>query len=226
MSDQTVTVVIIEDDPMVQAINRKYIEQLKGVKIVGVAANGLEGINIIREQNPDLAIIDVFMPDQDGLKTLKQLRTEGYKTDVIMITAASDLETVKYTLQHGAIDYIVKPFQFERIRQALENYFSLHRKFKENKELTQAELDRLFLDINKKKNNTLPKGLNADTMEKINTFLKTENTSLSAEEVAKATGVSRVTARRYLEYLVEVEVAQVKMEYSQIGRPTNRYHII
>jgi two-component system response regulator DctR len=226
MVEQAVTVVLIEDDPMVQAVNRKYIEQLKGFKIVGTAANGIEGINIIRELTPDLAIIDVFMPNQDGLETLKQLRAEGYKTDIIMVTAASDLETVKYTLQHGAIDYILKPFTFERIQQAFENYLSLQRNFKENKEVTQTELDQLLFQIDRKKSHTLPKGLTADTLERITLLLKSKQTSFSADEVAESIGVSRVTSRRYLEYLVQVEIAQVKLEYSQIGRPKNRYYIM
>lgn len=224
MAKGIVTVLLIEDDPMVQAVNRKYIEQLNGFKIVGIASNGIEGIDLIRKLNPDLAIIDVFMPNQDGLETLKQIRSEGYKTDIIMITAASDLETVKYALQHGAIDYIVKPFVFERIQQAFENYLTIQHQFKKNKEVTQTELDTMLFQIETKKGNTLPKGLNPLTLEKISEFLKEEKTSFPSDVVAEAVGIARVTARRYLEYLVLCGTVDVNMEYRKIGRPKNLYH--
>ena len=226
MLKETVNVLLIEDDPMVQAVNRKYIEQLEGFQIIGTASNGIEGIHLIRELNPDLAIIDVYMPNQDGLETLKQLRSEGYKTDIIMITAASDLETVKYSLQHGAIDYIVKPFTFDRIQQAFENYLARQSQFKKNKDVTQAELDTMLFQIERKKGSTLPKGLNAVTLERISDFLKEEISPYSAEEVAEKIGIARVTARRYLEYLVLCGMVEVNMEHRKVGRPKNRYHFI
>ncbi|WNF36691.1 response regulator [Bacillaceae bacterium IKA-2] len=226
MSKEIVNVILIEDDPMVQAVNRKYIELLNGFKIIGTASNGIEGIELIRKLNPDLAIIDVYMPNQNGLETLKQLRTEGYKTDIIMITAASDLETVKCSLQHGAIDYIVKPFTFQRIQQAFENYLTIQRQFKNNKEVTQAELDSMLFQIETKKGNTLPKGLNSVTLARVSEFLKEEEKSFAADETAEVLGIARVTARRYLEYLVICGIVEVNMEYRKIGRPKNRYHFI
>jgi two-component system, CitB family, response regulator DctR len=220
-----IKVLLIEDDPMVQEINRTYIDQLEGFHIIGIASNGIEGIELIRKLNPDLAIIDVFMPNQDGLETIKQLRTEGFKTDIIMITAASDLETVKYALQHGAIDYIVKPFTFERIQQAFEKYLAHQQQFQSNKEVTQAELDTLLFQLERKKGTTLPKGLNKGTLDRVTNYLQDEDIPSFADEVAEALGIARVTARRYLEYLVLCGTAEVVMEYQKIGRPKNRYSL-
>ncbi|WP_122504387.1 response regulator, partial [Bacillus velezensis] len=81
-----------------------------------------EGLHLIHELRPDLAMIDIYMPQLDGLETLKQIRARGHEVDIIAITAASDIETVRRVLQNGAFDYIVKPFKFERLKQALENY--------------------------------------------------------------------------------------------------------
>ncbi|MBM4764641.1 response regulator [Bacillus sp. B15-48] len=223
MAKNPITVLLIEDDPMVLAINRSYINQLDGFNIIGTASNGTEGIQLIRKLNPDLAIMDVYMPQQDGLKMLKQLRSEGYQTDIIMITAASDLETVKYALQYGAVDYIVKPFTFERIQQAFENYLVRHRQFKKKKEVTQAELDTMLFQLERRKDTTLPKGLNSVTLERIFDFLNAKKTSYYADEVAESLGIARVTARRYLEYLVQCGKAEVFMEYQKVGRPKNRY---
>lgn len=115
---------LIEDDPMVQEVNRQFIEQVEGFIVIAAASNGLEGIQLIKQHQPDLTIIDMYMPSQDGLTTLQQIRANGYKTDVIAVTAASDIETVRKVLQYGAVDYIMKPFKFERMKQALEQYRS------------------------------------------------------------------------------------------------------
>ncbi|TXK89505.1 response regulator, partial [Parageobacillus sp. SY1] len=137
-------VLLIEDDPMVQEVNRQFIEQVKGFTVIGVAANGVEGIQLIRKLHPDLVIIDIYMPHKDGLETLKEIRSEGYEVDVIAITAASDIDTVRRVLQNGAFDYIMKPFKFERLKQALENYHSFRQALNEKESLTQKELDALL----------------------------------------------------------------------------------
>lgn len=216
-------VLLIEDDPMVQEVNRQFIEQVEGFKVIGSASNGIEGLQLIKAYNPDLAIIDIYMPNQDGLTTLKQLRAEGYSTDIIAITAASDIETVKRVLQHGAFDYIMKPFKFDRIKQALNNYRLFHTQFKEKNHLTQTELDAILFQKSQEKHITLPKGLNAVTLEKIQSYLAKQIIPISAEEVAEGIGIARVTARRYLEYLEQSGKVKIQIEYGGIGRPINRY---
>ncbi|KPC98949.1 Transcriptional regulatory protein CitT [Geobacillus sp. BCO2] len=136
-------VLLIEDDPMVQEVNRQMIEQVDGFTVIGLARNGEEGLRLIDELHPDLAMIDIYMPQLDGLETVKQIRARGHEVDIIAITAASDIETVRRVLQNGAFDYIVKPFKFERLKQALENYRTFRRSLAEKESLTQVELDAL-----------------------------------------------------------------------------------
>jgi two-component system, CitB family, response regulator DctR len=219
-------VLLIEDDPMVQEVNRQFIEQVKGFTVIGVAANGVEGIQLIRELHPDLVIIDIYMPHKDGLETLKEIRSEGYEVDVIAITAASDIDTVRRVLQNGAFDYIMKPFKFERLKQALENYHSFRQALNEKESLTQKELDALLQTTEPQTfelSGELPKGLNEVTLQKIARYLRKQTEPVSAEEVAEGVGIARVTARRYLEYLEKKGEVTLDVQYGGIGRPVNRY---
>jgi two-component system, CitB family, response regulator DctR len=219
-------VLLIEDDPMVQEVNRQFIEQVKGFTVIGVAANGVEGMQLIRELHPDLVIIDIYMPHKDGLETLKEIRSEGYEVDVIAITAASDIDTVRRVLQNGAFDYIMKPFKFERLKQALENYHSFRQALNEKESLTQKELDALLQTTEPQTfepSGELPKGLNEVTLQKIARYLRKQTEPVSAEEVAEGVGIARVTARRYLEYLEKKGEVTLDVQYGGIGRPVNRY---
>jgi two-component system, CitB family, response regulator DctR len=218
-------VLLIEDDPMVQEVNRQFIEQVDGFTVIGTAGNGMEGIEMIRELQPDLVIIDIYMPHQDGLETLQQIRTEGHTVDIIAITAASDMETVRRVLQNGAFDYIMKPFKFERLKQSLENYHSFYSKLKEKEKLTQKELDSLLLPRGTEEHGALPKGLNNITLQKILDYLQEQTEPISAEEVAEGVGIARVTARRYLEYLEKCQKVKMHIQYGGVGRPVNRYII-
>jgi two-component system, CitB family, response regulator DctR len=227
MKNSTTTrVLLIEDDPMVQEINKQFVEQVEGFKVVGTASNGKDGIDFIKKEKPDLALVDIYMPNQDGIETIKQIRSEGLSTDVIAITAASDIETVRYVLQLGANDYIMKPFKFDRMKQALTNYRHYQLKFQEKESITQQELDLLLFQQNKQQQKQLPKGLNAHTLEKINHYLKEQQQAISAEEVAEGVGIARVTARRYLEYMEQTGAIKIHIEYGGIGRPINRYIIV
>jgi two-component system response regulator DctR len=220
-----IKVVLIEDDPMVQEINREFIHKVNGFKVIGSASSGTEGVELIREMKPDLVLIDVYMPQQDGLQTLQQIRTEGHKVDVIAITAASDMETVRTFIQQGAFDYIMKPFKFERMKQALENYRSFQMQFHDKERLSQKDLDQIFFQKERDDGADLPKGLNALTLTKISSFLSENIAPASAEEVAEGVGIARVTARRYLEYLEKCDKVGIDIQYGGIGRPINRYFL-
>jgi two-component system, CitB family, response regulator DctR len=226
MNKQGWSVLLIEDDPMVQEVNRQFIEQVEGFNIIGYASNGQEGMEWIRKYDPDLAIIDMYMPSQDGLTTLQQIRSEGYTTDIIAVTAASDMETVRRVLQYGAIDYIMKPFKFERIKQSLENYRTFRTQLKEKEHVTQTELDKILFQKSEEKLHSLPKGLNALTLKNIQHYLSQQSTPISAEEVAEGVGIARVTARRYLEFLEQGNQVKLHIGYGGVGRPVNRYMLV
>ncbi|MDR7001168.1 response regulator [Neobacillus niacini] len=220
-------VILVEDDPMVREVHRQFIERLEGFTIIGTAANGLEGLTLIKESKPDLAIIDIYMPHVNGLEMVRELRSENLLVDVIAITAANDIETVHRVLQQGAVDYIMKPFTFERIKKSLENYKVYRMKLEEKDSLGQDELDQLLFLKNKEEQEpeNLPKGLNPNTLTKITNYLSLQKTPVSAEEVAEGIGIARVTARRYLDFLEKEGKVKIHVHYGGVGRPVNRYGI-
>jgi len=223
-----ISVILIEDDPMIRQVNQQFIEKVKGFQIIGTAGNGIEGMKLIKKLKPNLVIMDIFMPEQNGIQTLQQLRESKLNVDVITITAATEMKTIRQILQLGVYDYIMKPFTFERIKQTLENYRNFKEKMGRKKELTQTELDELIhpYRLNLQGLNELPKGLNASTLDKIIAFIRMQDNSVSAEEVANGVGLARVTARRYLDYLEKQQKVVIDIQYGSVGRPVNQYRII
>ena len=220
-----IRVMLIEDDPMVQEVNRLFIEKVQGFEVSAVVSNGKEGLERMDEINPDLIILDNFMPEKSGLETIQSLRKNDIQVDVIVVTAAKDKETIMLMKRYGAFDYIVKPFKFERIKLALEQYRSYKNQLSGEGSLGQTEID--FLQgISQEASDSfsnLPKGLNTQTLEQITNFLKNQSAPLSAEETAEGIGIARVTARRYLEFLQKNDHVALVVEYGSIGRPINRY---
>ncbi|GIP39302.1 putative C4-dicarboxylate response regulator DctR [Paenibacillus sp. J31TS4] len=246
MTETAIRVLLVEDDPMVQEVNRQFVERVPGFEVAGIAASGTEGLRMIRELSPELVILDVFMPSLNGLETLERLRAEQVPVDVIAITAAKDAATIQAMLRGGVADYIIKPFKFERVKQALEHYRERRRRMLAGEEVTQEGLDRLLQGreagitagdepsaasrsvpaAELPEPAELPKGLNAITLRQIVAILRRSNTALSAEEVADGVGLARVTARRYLDYLEKNGRVKIDIRYGGVGRPVNRYAYI
>lgn len=226
-------VVLIEDDPMVREVNRQFIEQVDGFVVVGQASNGLEGIQQIHILQPDLVFMDIFMPEQDGIKTLENLRAENIKVDVITVTAANDMETIERILHLGVFDYIMKPFSFERVKNTLTNYRDYKMKMISKSDFTQNDLDELrrlnrtTLQDEQVENieffKELPKGFNRNTLNKVLDYVNQQTEGASAEDVANYVGIARVTARRYLDFLEKQKLIALDIQYGSIGRPINRY---
>jgi two-component system, CitB family, response regulator DctR len=229
-----IKVLLVEDDPMVREVNRQFIERVVDFQVIAMSSNGVEGYNKIVELKPDLVIMDIFMPEQDGLITLRKIRTNNLPVDVINVTAANDMQTIQQILHLGVFDYIMKPFTFERIQQTLLNYYKFKMKAKGVQDLTQKELDEMihpYLEMDESnENNTLlmtdlPKGFNRSTLEKVLKFIKDSKNGASADEVAAGIGVARVTARRYLDFLEKHNFINVDVHYGGVGRPINQYFV-
>ena len=219
-----VRVLIVEDDPMVAEINKKYIEKINGFKIIGMANDGESGYKMIKELKPDLLILDIYMPKISGLALLKRIRNEGILIDAIMITAVKEPLEINEVLKLGAVDYLVKPFEFQRLKMALEGYKERVLKLTAKDHFTQEDIDVLTLGNRSKRIKfDLEKGIQQRTMDTIRKYLSAETEPKSAAEVAQNLGISRVTARRYLEYLLECGEVNLDISYGTIGRPVNLY---
>lgn len=221
-------VLLIEDDPMVQEVNRQLIEKVEGFQVIATARDGNQGMEIAKSKGPDLVLLDIFMPEQNGIKTLKDFRRMELDIDVIIVSAADDTETIRTAIHHGAIDYIIKPFKFDRLVLALNKYKGFRRQFSKKKTADQHEIDSWIAQNPQKysKNQNLPKGLNQQTLTQVMEFLGNQNVAVSADETAEYIGIARVTARRYLDYLGQMEQVKIQLQYGEIGRPINRYQLI
>jgi two-component system response regulator DctR len=165
----------------------------------------------------------------NGLALLQRIRSQSLPVDVIMLTANRDSLHIEEIFRAGAADYIVKPFRFERFQLSLAQYRKMKKKLTESRFLNQDELDELPRTFSGEvfavMDEGLPKGLNERTMLQILEFLHDQSSPLSAEEIAAGTGLARVTARRYLEFLQKKGEIQIEVQYGSVGRPINRYRI-
>ena len=217
-------ILIVEDDPMVAHIHKHYLNELKNFEIVEVIDNGLSALEYLRENsaNIDLVILDVHMPKMSGLEMLKKLREEGNDVSVIPITAINDNRTISEFMNLGVIDYLVKPFSQDRFNQAV---FRCELKYKAftNTKLSQSDIDQMF---NTKNDMILPKGLQEKTLTYILEKLVDHKKELiDVEDISKITNLSKVSLRKYLDYLTENGTIEKKIDYGTVGRPKYKYFI-
>lgn len=219
--------VIAEDDFRIADIHEKYLSTFDEIEVVGKALNGEQTLELIKLKQPDLLILDVFFPDMMGTDLLPLIRKDFPKVDIIMITATTDKVFIETALNYGVIHYLIKPVNRERFDEVISEYIKRHSILMSNQEINQTYVDLLFgksFDQKMKKNSGLPKGIDEITLEKVQTVLLTKRMGLSAEEVAKEIGASRITARRYLEYLSSINEAKAEVVYGIVGRPERKYY--
>lgn len=221
-----IRVLIVEDDPMVAQLNKQFIEKVEGYDLVDITHNVKDATSVIETQPIDLVLLDVYMPDENGLTLLTYIREHHYKIDAILITAASDADKIQTAMRYGAIDYLIKPFKFERFKQSLLQYKHKHQFFNENQSFDQSTLDsRLFNKSETKSDGTatLPKGLTKGTLQAIiDKVTHSGKQTFSTDEIAEIADVSRVSVRKYLKFLADINVLEESLTYG-IGRPVYQY---
>ncbi|MEK7863818.1 MAG: response regulator [Chloroflexota bacterium] len=220
-----VRTLIVEDDFRVAEVHRGFLERLPSFSVIGVAHTAAEALAMATRERPDLVLLDIYLPDRSGLDVLRELRaSDRTATDVIAITAANDVDTLRAALQGGVVHYLVKPFQFNAFREKLESYAALRSRLGSIREVDQDEIDALYALLRSRSPAPeLPKGLSPATLALVARSLRESDRDLSAHEVAEATGMSRVTSRRYLDHLARSGLVDVAMRYGSAGRPEHRY---
>lgn len=220
-----IRVLIVEDDPMVAEFNKRYLEQVEGFQLVSVVSSVNEALNLLEKQTIDLILLDIFIPGMNGLDLLLLIRETGMKVDVIFITAASDMNRIQTALRYGAVDYLIKPFEFDRFNEALSAYREKFMFMKNQHVLSQKELDRQILHKNPRvMAEELPKGLTQGTLQIIwETAQSMGGSPFSTEEIAGRVGISRVSVRKYLKFLSDMDALYVQVHYGTIGRPIYQY---
>ncbi|TMO05539.1 MULTISPECIES: response regulator [unclassified Pseudoalteromonas] len=236
----TYSVVIIEDEIEVAQLLAQYLLLPNGVagnqaarqsqrqgqyQVVGIAANLSTATALLHAIEPDLILLDIHLPDGNGLELLSDLRRRAIKCDVMLLTAAKEVETLEKAMQLGACDFLVKPLILNRLDQALARFEARQRCLSDADEVTQSMVDTLFGSNEQSKTMVrLPKGVDQLTLKKIiDAFKNNQKTPFTAQQMGDLVGVSRSTARRYLEYLLEAEQVNADQSYGSIGRPERCY---
>ncbi len=229
-----VRVLVVDDDFAVASVHRGYVESLSGFEVVGEVYRGAEAVEAVRVLRPDLVLLDVYLPDMSGLEVLRRIRsTPGPQPDVLAITAAREVDTVRGAMTGGVVDYLVKPFSLATFRERLEVYRAHRTELLRRSEeppgvLEQSDVDRMLGGRRRGGGRAsvtdLPKGLSPRTLEAVARTLRgNPAVDLSAGEVAERCGLARVSARRYLEHLERTGRAAVLPRYGGTGRPENGY---
>lgn len=211
-----ISVLVVEDEPVAAQAHREYVERVPGFEVAGVVHSGAEALRFFERRRADLVLLDFYLPDTHGLAVCRALRAAGNPVDVIAVTSARDLAVVKAAVSSGVVQYLLKPFTFASLREKLERYAQYRQSAGA---ADQAAIDRMLGTLRSVDHAALPKGMSGPTLEAITEALRESADGLPAGTAAERVGVSRVTARRYLEYLADNAIAERRPHYGQVGRP-------
>ncbi len=219
--------VIVEDDMMVASINQTFALKTPDLSIEASFRNGQEALDYLEKHPIDLLLLDVYIPGFSGLELLKELRHRGNSVEAILITAASDGDDVDHALHLGIVDYLVKPFTYDRFHEAMQKFLLRH-SLRNKGSYTQSDIDRLMYMKQETPAQTseMEKGIQLQTLERILACMNSEEHRaqyMSCEELAGETKLSKVTVRRYMNYLIEQKKAVSRVNYSTGGRPSIEY---
>ncbi|MFG0886325.1 response regulator [Vibrio sp. CJQ_6] len=217
-------VLIIEDDVAIAQLHHKYLNQMGGFDVVGIATSQAEAEMQLEVLKPDLVLLDVYLPDGTGLDILQWVRGRNACCDVILITAARDVETLQQAMRGGVVDYLLKPVMFPRLEAALKKYQARQVELGQVADLDQGLVDKMLTAHAQSEANLqrLPKGIDAVTLDKIRHLFR-QPVCLTADEAGERIGASRTTARRYLEYLIGSGELEADVRYGCVGRPERSY---
>jgi two-component system CitB family response regulator len=222
--DNLIRVVIAEDNPQNALIQQTYLQRIDGFELVGIAHSLLDAESLVEIFKPDLLLLDVYFPSGNGMQFLRDLRAKDCATDVILITAAKEVDVLKAALHGGVFDYILKPLVFERLQTSLTNYIHHHERLKAVADVAQTDLDQLMPRITSNPALIrLPKGIDELTLNNVLNVISEQTEAVNAEQIGNNIGASRTTARRYLEYLVGLQEISVQIHYGSVGRPERLY---
>lgn len=224
-----IKVMLVEDDPMVREINFMFINRVNGFEVIHALAGINEAKKAVLEEKPDLILLDKFLTNENGLDFLRWLRSERFNVDVILITADKSSAAVQEAFRYGAVDYLVKPFTFERFSESLNQYKRRFESILCTNQVRQETIDKVILKHEKEgavsKQKQLPKGLSCLTYNQILDYIINKNCEFTAEKLADEMGIARVTIRRYLEFMVTENKLELQVNYGKIGRPTHFYRL-
>ncbi len=213
---------IVEDDIGIAEIHRRNLDKIDYVEVIGIAASKEEATTLLDVLNPDLVLLDIYLPDGNGLDILRELRQKELSPDVILITADRDVNTLQEAMRGGVIDYLLKPVIFSRLEESINKYLSQKQQFINRVDIDQSMADAMLNSTSSATISRLPKGIDGVTLEKVRQLFTNKN-QLTADQAGELIGASRTTARRYLEYLISSGELSADLSYGSVGRPERTY---
>lgn len=219
-----IRVMVVEDDPMVMSYNCRFIGNMDGFEVVATAADGVAAKALLDERDVDLVLLDIFMPLKNGLEFLAEVRAEGSLADVIFLTAVNDTKTINRAIKLGLFDYLIKPFSYARLKEALENYRSFRETLRQSDTTTQEKLDAFIKSMPNAEGVRVIKGLHKETLARVREYVaRCRDVTITQQELADALKLSKVTVRRYMDHLIALNEATMVIEYGSVGRPSHSY---
>lgn len=227
-----IKVLIIEDDPMVKAVDQQYLSRVISSEQLNIATvdNGSDAIVSLSDEPVDLILLDVYMPKLSGTDVLNWLLHHQQHPQVIMLTAANDSDHVKEAVNYGVLDYLVKPYTFDRFKQAINKFLYLYTSLANEAPLSQQALDAVFANSSAqisglKRTAKLPKGLSQLSLDRITTAIDSLPSPFSVQEAAQAAKLSRISTKKYLDYLLGTHQLMATIKYLSVGRPLTVYQL-
>ena len=220
-------VLVVEDEALALDALLEFVNRIPGFEATGHARTGIDALHWLAVSPVDLVLLDIYLPDITGLEVLRRVRGAGNTVDIIAVTRARDIDVVQAAVSYGVTQYLVKPFTFNGVRQRLERYQAYRtRRLEHSLLVAQQDIDHLLRDLKFTGEDTaLPKGISQETLRAVIAAVRSRRGGggVSAAEVATMLGASRITARRYLEYLVEAGLIHRQARYQGVGRPELEY---
>ncbi|MGK7377273.1 response regulator [Planococcus sp. 1R117A] len=226
---ETIKVIIVEDNQEAASIYKQFTDQLDHFEVIATAGSGKQTIDLLEVVQPHLMLLDVYLPDTNGIDLLKKIRTHYWGIDVILITAANDTETVSQAIRGGAFGYLIKPIIIDKFISTLQEYDLMRTQLHQREVVDQEKVDSMFRSSPSDKQPAepvqaqLPKGIDKHTLKLVRDKVNVIEESLNADTYSQLLGISYSTTRRYLEYLVSRDEMEVEVVYGSIGRPERKY---
>ena len=232
MSD--IRVLVVEDEPVASAAHAAYVGRMAGFTLAGTAPDGQSALRLLTElaasgEPVELVLLDMNLPDLHGLDIARRMRSAGILADIIAITAVREVAIVRSAVAIGVVQYLIKPFTYATFADKLTSYRLFRQQLTAPESGTgragasQSDVDQAFASLRAPSELPLPKGLSHSTLDAVRDFIREQPDAVSATEVMTALGMSRVTARRYLEYLADAGTVSRTARYGAPGRPENEY---
>lgn len=221
---KTLNILIVEDDMSLAETHAEFIKRNSVINQIWLAGDLLQARIMVERLKPDLILLDNYLPDGKGIELLQELSQKKYPGGIIFLTAANDITTVSVVVRYGVFDYLIKPISYERLEQSIQRYSRFRQIITENNKVTQRQVDDLFNTFARgERKETLPIGIDELTLDKVQKLFIDLEQSYTAERVAQDMGLSRTTARRYLEFCTVEGLFVAEIVYGKVGRPQRIY---